>query len=151
MRPLPWLAALALLGAGVLAGCPADDEVIRADASLADAAPMLDVVAPDVDDHAVDPDRSSAIPNPANALRADGVDKSTITVRVRDRQDRPIAGAVVTISVSGTANNLVGPEPTGAAGTTTATLSSTVAELKILTVTANGVTFTRMPYANFIP
>ena len=151
MRALPWLAVLALTM--VVAGCGADDEAIRQDAAVADAAVMVDAaLGVDADDHAIDPGRSGATPNPANGLRADGVEKSTITVHVRDRLDRPVAGAVVTIVVTGTGNNLVGPEtPTDASGITTATLTSTVAELKTLTVNANGVVFTRMPYANFIP
>lgn len=156
VRPVPrFVVVLALAGAVAMAGagCGADDEAIRQDAAVADAALAVDVaVVIDADDHAIDPDRSGATPNPANGLRADGVQKSTITVHVRDRLDRPVAGAMVTIVVTGTGNNLVGPEsPTDASGITTATLTSTVAELKTLTVSANGVVFTRMPYANFIP
>ncbi|MCC6994854.1 MAG: Ig-like domain-containing protein [Deltaproteobacteria bacterium] len=150
MRALLWLA---LLCAVIASGCGADDEAIRQDAAALDAAVVVDAaLVLDADDHAIDPDRSTAIPNPATGLSADGVQKSTITVHVRDRLDRPVAGAVVTIVVTGTGNNLVGPEfPTDTSGTTTATLTSTVAELKTLTVSANGVVFTRMPYANFIP
>jgi len=150
MRALPWLTVLALTV--TVAGCAADDEAIRQDAAVVDAGAVLDAAPLDVDDHAIDPDRSGATPNPANGLKADGVEKSTITVHVRDRLDRPVAGAVVVIVVTGTGNNLVGPgAPTDASGITTATLTSTVAELKTMTVSANGVGFTRMPYANFIP
>jgi hypothetical protein len=66
---------------------------------------------------------------------------STVTVTVRDATSNPVAGASVTITASGSGNSISpASAPTNAAGVATFTFSSTVAEAKIITATAGGVT-----------
>jgi len=69
---------------------------------------------------------------------------STITVTVKDGGGHPIAGALVTLSASGSGNTLIQPSaPTDAKGVATGGLSSTVAETKTVAATANGIALTK--------
>jgi Invasin, domain 3/Bacterial Ig-like domain (group 1)/Calcineurin-like phosphoesterase len=69
---------------------------------------------------------------------APGTGTSTITVTVKDAGNHPIAGALVTLSASGSGNTLTQPSAlTDAKGIATGTLSSTVAESKTVSATAN--------------
>jgi PKD domain-containing protein/Big-like domain-containing protein len=66
---------------------------------------------------------------------------STITVTVRDAGNNQVAGASVTVVATGSGNT-ISPESvsSGSDGRATFTFSSTVAESKIITATAGGVT-----------
>ncbi|HEX9581643.1 MAG TPA: invasin domain 3-containing protein, partial [Gemmatimonadales bacterium] len=86
------------------------------------------------------------IPNAVNStvvsdlanVAANGVDVATITVTVLDCGSTPVQGATVAVSASGTGNVITGPgAPTDVNGVTTATISSTGAGAKTLTVTVN--------------
>jgi hypothetical protein len=69
---------------------------------------------------------------------------STITVTVKDGSGNPMSGVTVVLGASGTGNALT--QPTGTTdlgGVATGTLSSTVAETKIVSATANGTAITQ--------
>jgi adhesin/invasin len=93
--------------------------------------------------------RSSMVASPTT-LTADGVSATTLTVRVLDSNDNPVAGQLVTIGSSGT-NNLLIPASgaTDASGVFTATLASTTAETK--TVTADIGSFSLTASVGFSP
>jgi hypothetical protein len=77
----------------------------------------------------------SASPTSIEAL----LGSSTITVTVRDDAANPIAGAVVTLSASGSGNLLTQPAgPTGSDGIATGMLQSVVPETKVITAAVNG-------------
>jgi len=81
---------------------------------------------------------SSASATPSTGLVADGVDSAAISVVVRDVNGNPVAGQTVAIAASGTGNVLVQPAgPTDASGAASASIASTVAESKQLTITIN--------------
>ena len=69
---------------------------------------------------------------------------ATITVTAKDASGNAIPGATVVLAATGTANALTQPlGPTDATGSATGTLSSTVAELKTVSATINGVAVTQ--------
>ena len=69
-----------------------------------------------------------------------GTGSSTITVTVKDAGGKRLAGVAVTATSSGTGNQFTGtPATTDANGVATFSFSSTVAEIKTITVTAGGV------------
>ena len=73
-----------------------------------------------------------------------GSGSTTITVTVRDGGGAPISGASVVLATNGTQNTLVQPAgPTDANGVATGTLSSTKAELKTISATADGTPITQ--------
>lgn len=82
-----------------------------------------------------DATRSTVSVNPPE-LVADGVAKSTITITLLDKGGLPIQGMDVELSASGELNTLVQPAKTNASGVTTATIASTRAGTKRLTLRA---------------
>src|SRR6266540_1481528 len=75
---------------------------------------------------------------------AAGSGSSTITVTVRDAGGNPISGATVVLAAAGAGNTLTQPTgPTDASGVATGILSSTVAEAKTLSATADGTALTQ--------
>lgn len=64
---------------------------------------------------------------------------STITVTAKDASGDPVSGASVVLSATGSNNTIVQPGPTDASGVATGTLSSTTAETKVVSATADGV------------
>ncbi len=65
---------------------------------------------------------------------------ASIHVTVRDSSGSPIPGVLVVLSASGTGNTLVqSPSRTDGAGSATGSLSSTVAETKQISATADGI------------
>ena len=93
---------------------------------------------------AVNPDLSTVAASPTTIAASDAEIVSIISVIARDGLGNPISGATVTIAASGTGNRIVQPfSPTDAQGRATAQLSSTRAELKMVTATANGVALTQ--------
>jgi len=68
-----------------------------------------------------------------------GSGASTITVRIRDGNGDPVAGATVTLQATGNGNTLVQPAtPTGVEGIAIGTLSSTEPGTKTISATVNG-------------
>ncbi len=91
---------------------------------------------------AVSAAQSTVAPSPT-ALTA-GSGSATITVTVKDASGNPISGATVVLAASGTGNTLTQPSgPTNASGVATGTLSSTVAQAKTVSATANGTGITQ--------
>ena len=91
---------------------------------------------------------STAIANPTTAA-ADGNTASTITITAMDDYNHPIAGQTVSLSVSGSGNTVSTPAATDANGQTTATLTSTVAETKTITVTIGSTQINAQPTVTF--
>jgi hypothetical protein len=73
-----------------------------------------------------------------------GSGTATITVTAKDASGNPVSGATVVLSASGTGNTLTQPVgPTNGSGVATGTLSSSVAETKTISATANGTAITQ--------
>jgi protocatechuate 3,4-dioxygenase beta subunit len=69
---------------------------------------------------------------------------ATVTVTVKDAFGNPVSGSTVVIQSTGTDNTITGPAgTTNASGVATATLSSTVAESKTVSATADGTPITQ--------
>jgi formylglycine-generating enzyme required for sulfatase activity len=83
------------------------------------------------------PSRSTATANPVSGIPANGTTASTITVTVRNSLGTPMPGQDVEVSATGSGNTITLSGPTNDDGVTTATIVSTVAETKTLTITTN--------------
>lgn len=94
--------------------------------------------------------RSTATASPDSGLVADGVSSATITVTAIDGSGNPLSGKTVTLSATGSGNTLTQPGPTDVNGQTTATLQSTVAETKTITVTIDGTVISAQPTVTFV-
>jgi adhesin/invasin len=64
---------------------------------------------------------------------------------VRDDNGDPVSGVAVTLAATGAGNSITQPSATDAGGGTTGSFSSTVAETKTITATADGVTLADQP------
>ena len=94
---------------------------------------------------------STAIASPNSGLVADGVSTSTITVTAISGNSSPLSGQTVTLSASGSGNILTQPSaPTDVNGQTTATLQSTVAGTKTITVNVGGTVINAQPTVTFV-
>ncbi len=91
---------------------------------------------------------STAVANPTTAA-ADGNTASTITVTAMDDYNHPIAGQTVLLSVTGSGNSVSTPAVTDVSGHTTATLTSTVGEIKTITVTIGSTQINAQPTVTF--
>jgi hypothetical protein len=80
--------------------------------------------------------QSSVSAAPGSITASNGSSTSTITITVRDAFDNPIPGAAVVLSSTGSNNTFVQPGNTNASGVATGTLSSTTAETKTVSATA---------------
>jgi hypothetical protein len=81
-----------------------------------------------------------------------GSGAATITVTAKDASGNPVTGATVAISVTGSLNTLTQPVgPTGADGVATGTLSSTVAQDKVVSAIINGIAITQRPTVTVSP
>jgi len=88
--------------------------------------------------------RSTVSAAPTTIAAGGGSNVATITVTARDGSGNPVSGATVVLSASGSLNTLTQPAaPTGADGVATGTLSSNVAQQKIVQAVINGVTITQ--------
>jgi len=92
---------------------------------------------------------STATASPTTGVLSDGTQTSTITVTALDAYNNPISGASVSLSVSGSGNTVSTPANTVANGQTTATIKSTVAETKTVTVTIAGTQINAQPTVAF--
>jgi hypothetical protein len=77
-----------------------------------------------------------------------GGSAATVTITARDASGNPIAGAAVTVAADGT--DITQPAATGANGQTTATISSTQAGSKTVTVSINGVAISNPSSASLV-
>jgi hypothetical protein len=68
-------------------------------------------------------------------IRADDVETSTVTITLRDASSNPVPGVVPTFSATGTGNSYGVCSATDSNGESVCTLSSTVAEVKTLSIT----------------
>lgn len=71
---------------------------------------------------------------------SDGGEQVTVTVIARDLNGNVLAGLPVVLSSTGTGNSVTQPGLTDASGQASGTMSSTVAELKTISATIDGVT-----------
>jgi hypothetical protein len=85
-------------------------------------------------------DKSSVSAAPGTIAASGGSTTATITVVVRDSRNNPLAGQSVSLTATGDGVTLIQPGPTNAAGTTTGTLSATVAGPHVITAVTGGVT-----------
>ena len=86
--------------------------------------------------------QSTVSASPTSIIAGSGT--STITVTAKDAGGNPLSGATVILSVTGSGNSLTQPAATtNASGVATGTLSSTVAESKVVSATANGIAITQ--------
>ena len=88
--------------------------------------------------------RSTVAVSPETITAASGANAATITVVAKDANGNPVSGATVVLAVGGSHNTLTQPSgPTGADGVATGTISSDVAQAKIVSATINGVAITQ--------
>jgi len=81
-----------------------------------------------------------------------GSTPSTITVTAKDANGNRISGATVVLAATGSGNTLTQPTgSTDASGVATGTLSSTVAETKTVSATADGVAITQTAAVTVTP
>jgi hypothetical protein len=91
---------------------------------------------------------STATASPTTAA-ADGNTASTVTITAMDDYNHPIAGQTISLGVSGSGNTISTPAATDANGRTTATLTSTVAEAKTITITIGSTQINAQPTVTF--
>ena len=95
---------------------------------------------------------STAVASPNTGLVADGVSTSTITVTAKDGGGNLLSGKTVALAVSGSGNILTqSNSTTDVNGQITATLASTVAQTKTITVTVDGTVINAQPTVTFVP
>lgn len=101
-----------------------------------------------------DPDLSSVGASPAE-VTADGSNAATVEVQLVDAGSRPLADHSVRLEVSGSDNSISGANPaqTDIEGRASFSFSSTLAEIKTITVIdeTDGVTLSAHPQVDFIP
>ncbi len=85
-------------------------------------------------------EKSSVSAAPGTIAASQGATKATITIVVRDSRNNPLPGQSVSLTATGAGVTLTQPGPTNAAGTTTGTLSATVAGPHEITAMTSGVT-----------
>ncbi|HJQ65820.1 MAG TPA: Ig-like domain-containing protein [Gemmatimonadales bacterium] len=94
--------------------------------------------------------QSTVSASPASITAGGG--PSTVTVMVKDASGNPISGAAVVLSATGTGNTLTQPAgTTDNNGVATGTLSSTMAESKTVSATANGTAMTQQATVTVTP
>ncbi len=86
----------------------------------------------------LDPARCTLTVDRSAGVVADGVDRATVTVTLKNDRGEPMADQQVTLEVSGTQNTLTPPPLTDANGKAVALLSSTKAESKMLHAAVDG-------------
>ena len=99
----------------------------------------------------VSPTLSTASASPTSGITADNTATSTITVTAIDVGSNPIPGATVIVTSSGTGNTISSAAPTDGSGVTTATIRTTKAETKTLTISINGGAIVSQPVVTFVP
>lgn len=98
----------------------------------------------------VSPALSTITADPATLTAGDG--PATVTVTARNGSGAPISGASVVLSATGSRNTLIQPSaPTGANGVATGSISSRVAQVKLVSAIINGVTITQQAQVTVVP
>lgn len=83
---------------------------------------------------------------PGGIVASGGSSAATVTVVIKDAFGNPIPGTSVTLAATGTGNTITQPlGVTGSNGSARGSLSSTVAEVKVVTATANGIPLAAQP------
>ncbi len=102
--------------------------------------------------NSVDPMKSTVALDRGTGVVADGVDHAGITVTILDQGGDPMPGVVVHFAATGTGNTLTGDVTTDALGQAVATLASTRAEGKMLTISVvdPAVTLATQPNVQFV-
>ncbi|MGH7567794.1 MAG: Ig-like domain-containing protein [Gemmatimonadales bacterium] len=95
--------------------------------------------------------QSTVTAAPGTIPASSGSSQSIITVTARDSVGNPIAGAAVLLTSTGSGTTLTQPGPTDATGVATGTLSSTVAQAKIVSATIGGVAITQTATVTVTP
>ena len=93
---------------------------------------------------------SSISASPSEVI-ADGQSFATIKITCEDQYGNLIPDAQVTVTTSGSNNNLSQPDSADDPGITTVNLTSTKAESKIISITVNGVSIGNSNPTNFTP
>ena len=94
---------------------------------------------------------STAVASPTNGLVADGISASTITVTAKDGSGNLLSNKTIVVGISGSGNTLIQPSPnTDTNGQITATLQSTVAQTKTITITVDGTLINAHPVVTFV-
>ncbi len=124
---------------GTLSSTVAGSKTVSATAS---GTAITQTVSVTVNPGSVSASQSTVTASPTSIVVGSGT--STITVTAKDANGNPISGATVVLSATGSGNTLTQPGgPTNTSGVATGTLSSSVAEAKTVSATANGITITQ--------
>ena len=100
----------------------------------------------------VSPSRSTVVAAPGSIMASVGSSATTVTVTARDQFDNPVAGAAVVLSATGLGNSVTQPAATtDGNGAATGSFSSTVAEVKIVSALAAGVSVTQTAAVTVTP
>jgi Invasin, domain 3 len=98
---------------------------------------------------AADAGTSTLSVNPASITVGTGL--STITVTVKDAFSNPVSGSTVVVAATGSNNTVTGGGLTNVSGVATGSLSSTVAEVKTVSATADGTPITQTQNVTVTP
>ena len=98
----------------------------------------------------VSPALSTVTADPSTITAGPG-NVATITVTAKDASGNPVSGATVTLAASGSSNTLTQPAATDVNGVTTGTLSSTLAQPKVVSATIDGVAITQTATVTVVP
>ena len=102
------------------------------------------------DETEIDPGRSTVTVDRPQGVIADGGDAALITIKIADRNGAPLAGRQVALDAP--VDVMLGAlQPTDAQGTSTTTVTSTVAGAKMISVTADGVLLPESVVIEFVP
>ncbi len=97
-----------------------------------------------------DAGKSTVAAAPSSIAANSGI--STVTVTVKDAFGNPVSNSTVIVSATGSGNTVTGPSgTTGANGLATATFSSSVAEAKTVSATADGLGVTQTATVTVTP
>ncbi|RME17565.1 MAG: hypothetical protein D6797_02270 [Bdellovibrio sp.] len=102
------------------------------------------------------PDPSTSSITGVNNVTADGTSTSTITITLRDSLNNGVPNVTPTFSATGSSNTYGACSTTDANGISTCTLSSTVAETKVLSITSpisktgSSITFVHGPASQLV-
>jgi Bacterial Ig-like domain (group 1)/Invasin, domain 3/Bacterial Ig-like domain (group 2)/Calcineurin-like phosphoesterase len=125
------------LTAGTLSSTTIGDKLVRATINGVQISPSVTITVV----HGEASASLSTISAPASITASSGSSLATITVTARDEQGNPDSGVSVVLTASGSGNTLTQPLGlTNASGIATGTLSSTVAEAKILSASVDNGT-----------
>ncbi len=97
-----------------------------------------------------DADHSTVTVTPTTGVLADGHAEATIKVTLLSSSGAPVAGVPVLLAASGSRNFFIQPAVSDAHGIATGSLTSTAAEMKVITASVGGVAIPMMPSVQFV-